>query len=300
MADDRALAERLLGHPVDAVVDLGPVVAAASVAGDPPQSRVAFIDPARAEVLARVACPPAVPSPGRPVVATAVTLDEPLAVERVLVARAAPGIAGVRPVVATDEPVPDVPVGAGGLAPVRVPVLQAIDGVEALDAKGRRVGRLAAPGIGLLAVTAGQVSGRPGIGHGMAAGFGPGVWVGDEEVALVAGQEPLLPAWLPEGLERGRFRLEPDPAYPDGPPAVAVAWGQEPERVLLRQAPAPLAAPDTGAGAGRVVDVAGVPGVLRGRRMATLVWERDGRAFGLQVRGVPDPPAAALRIAASL
>jgi len=300
MPDDRALAERLLGHGVDVVVDLGAVVGAASVAGEPPQSRIAFVAPARGEVLARVACPPAVPSRHRPVVATAVTLDEPVAVERVVVARAAPGVAAVRAVVATDEAVPDVAAGPHGLALVRVPPLQALLGVEALDADGRGVGRLAGPGIGILSATGGEVSGRPGTGHGMAAGFGPGQWVGDEDVAVLAGQQPLLPGWVPEGMERGHFRVEPDVAYPDGPPAVAVAWGSEPRRVLLRQTPAPLASPDTGGGASRVVDVAGVPGVLRGRRLATLVWERGGRAFGLQVRGVPDPPEAAVRIAASL
>jgi hypothetical protein len=70
--------------------------------------------------------------------------------------------------------------------------------------------------------------------------------------------------------------------------------------VLLRQGPGPLAVPELPDARGEAVDVAGTPGVLRARGMAFLVWERGDRAFGLQVRGTPDPPTDALRIAASI
>ncbi|MFM9019120.1 MAG: hypothetical protein ACKORG_06705 [Actinomycetota bacterium] len=48
------------------------------------------------------------------------------------------------------------------------------------------------------------------------------------------------------------------------------------------------------------MDVGGVPGVMRARGMAFLVWERGDRAFGLQVRGTGDPEADALAIAVSI
>jgi hypothetical protein len=38
--------------------------------------------------------------------------------------------------------------------------------------------------------------------------------------------------------------------------------------------------------------------VLRGyRRLVTLVWETDTRAFGVQVRGMVAPEAVAVRVA---
>ena len=80
------------GRPLPA--EGGRPIAAASVAGDPPRTRVAWIGDDGA-VVARVACPPARPSRWHPVVATAVTLSEPSgASDRLVAARAAPGGAG--------------------------------------------------------------------------------------------------------------------------------------------------------------------------------------------------------------
>ena len=103
------------------------------------------------------------------------------------------------------------------------------------------------------------------------------------------------------GLERGRPRVEPDVAYPAAPPAIVIAWaGGEAARVLLRQAPAPLASPDTGGRGAREVAVGAVRGVLRGRGLVTLIWETPERAFGLQIRGVPGGEEVALRVARSV
>ena len=41
-------------------------------------------------------------------------------------------------------------------------------------------------------------------------------------------------------------------------------------------------------------------GVLRGRRLVTLVWETPERAFGLQVRGASLGEGTALRVARSI
>ena len=92
------------------------------------------------------------------------------------------------------------------------------------------------------------MSGRIGATHGMGAGIGGGRWApGLAEAAFEAGYAPLAARWMPPGLERGRPRVEPDVAYPAAPPAMVVAWtGDGGARVLLRQAPAPLASPDAG------------------------------------------------------
>lgn len=297
-------AAHALGHPVPLALPgtkERPIVAA-SVGGEPPGTRVAWVDPQSGAVVARVACPPGRPSRPRPVVATAITLDEGTARDRVVAARVAPGVAAVRAVMAVEDPVPDVPAGPDGLALVRVPHDAMVVAVDALDASGEPVGRLSGAGVAELRVSGGQVSGRLGLGHGMAAGIGPGRWLRDlDEAALEAGYVPLLPAWLPEGLEAGRPRLEPDAAYPAAPPAIIVAWtGPDDARVLLRQAPAPLASPDPGGRGAREVEVGEAPAVLRGRWLVTLVWETPERAFGLQARRVADAEAVALRVARSV
>jgi hypothetical protein len=298
-------AARALGHPVLAVLPGGggqPVVAA-SVVGDPPQTRLAWVDPVRGSVLARVACPPGRPSRPRPVVATAVTFLEPdRAPDRVLVGRVVEGVAAMRPVLAAEEPEPDAPVGAGDLALARVPSDVLLVAVDAVDPGGEAVGRLLGAGVAHLQVAGGSVSGRLGLSHGMAAGIGPGRWAADlEEAAFEAGYELWLPDWLPPGLERRALRLEPDAAYPAAPSSVVIAWtGAGEPRVLLRQAPAPLASPDPGGRGAREVAIGEASGVLRGRWMPTLVWETPVRAFGLQVRRLPDAEAVALRVARSV
>ena len=40
--------------------------------------------------------------------------------------------------------------------------------------------------------------------------------------------------------------------------------------------------------------------MLRTRGLVTLIWETPDRAFGLQVRGVPDGEDVALRVARSI
>jgi hypothetical protein len=310
MADDlreaRETAAGSLGHPVPLALPAedGGLIVAASVGGEPPRARVAWVDARTAEVVARVAGPPGRPSRLRPVVAVSVALDEPPApADRVLVARVAPGIAAIGVGIAGNEgPSPVAPVGDDGLAVMRIDLASVILGVDALDARGEPVGRLVGEGVTLLRRAGGSISGRMGLTHGMAAGIGGGSWVRDlDEAAFAAGYAPWLPAWVPEGLDRTPPRVEPDVAYPAAPPAVVVAWtGEDDARVLLRQAPAPLASPEQAVPGSREVEVMGAVGVLRGRRWATLVWETGERAFGIQVQRMDEAPEVALRVARSI
>ncbi|HET6692487.1 MAG TPA: hypothetical protein VFG74_16660 [Miltoncostaeaceae bacterium] len=301
---DRGFAEAALGHPVPVALGAGPggAVVAASVAGDPPRARVAWVGPTGA-VLARVATPPARPSRWRPVVAATVTVEmAPELEDRILVARAAPEAAAVLPVLATDEPVPPVPVGGDGLALARIPAEVSVVAVDALDARGEPIGRLGRPGISELTFDGASIGGRMGATHGMAAGIGAGRWArGLGDAAFEVGYDPWLPRWVPDGLERGRPRVEPDVAYPAAPPAIVIAWaGEGGGRVLLRQAPAPLASPDGGGFHAREVPIGEAVGKLRSRGLVTLVWETPDRAFGLQVRGIPDGDEVAVRVARSI
>ena len=299
----REIAEAALGHAVPHALpgDGDGPIAAASVAGDPPCARVAWVS-AAGEVIARVSCPPGRPSRWRPLVAAAVSLETPSAVDRVLVARLAPEASAARPLLSTEEGAPASEAGDQGLVLARIPPEVAVIAVDALDASGEPIGRLARAGISELRFDGSSVSGRLGATHGMAAGIGGGRWApGLAEAAFEAGYEAWLPAWMPHGLERGRPRVEPDVAYPAAPPAIVVAWsGADGARVLLRQAPAPLASPDTGGRGAREVSVGDVAGVLRGRGLVTLVWEGPERAFGLQVRGVGGGEEIALRVARSV
>ncbi len=299
----REIAETALGHPVPHALpprEGGPVVAA-SVAGDPPCARVAWVSP-EGGVIARVACPPGRPSRWRPVVAAAVALDDPPHADRVLVARLAPEAASARPLLAAEDQPEPAAAGREGLVLARIPGEVAVLAVNALDASGEPIGRLARPGISELRFDGSSVSGRLGATHGMGAGIGGGRWApGLAEAAFEAGYEPWLPGWVPERLERGRPRVEPDIAYPAAPPAIVIAWtGIDGARVLLRQAPAPLASPDTGGRDARRVDLGGGDGVLRGRGLVTLVWEVPERAFGVQVRGMSGGEEVALRVARSI
>jgi len=309
MAEDlervRRTAAGVLSHPVPHALPGGDgrAIVAASVVGDPPQARVAWVGEDRS-ILARVACPPGHPSRFRPVVATSVTLappDDPA--DHVVVCRVAPGIEAVRVVYAGhDDESPVAPVGGEGLALVRLPVGAFILSVEALDVTGEPVGTLVGEGITRLNMSEGSTSGRAGLTHGMAAGLGGGHWVDDlDEAAFGAGYEPRLPSWVPQGFTRSDPRVEPDVAYPAAPPAVVVVWsGPADGRVLLRQAPAPLASPELAGRGSRDVDVNGAAGVLRGTRLVTLVWETPDRAFGVQVLRTPDAPEVALRLARSI
>ena len=304
MSADRSIAEAALGHPVPhllAATDRTPIVAA-SCTGDPPRARVAWVDQDGA-IVARVACPPGRPSRWRPVVATVVTLDmAPTIEDRVLVARTALEARAIVPILATEEPSAPVAVGDEGLVLVRLPPEAAVLGVDALDAHGEPIGRLARPGVAELRFDGSTVSGRLGATHGMGAGIGAGRWSHSlADAAFEVGYDPWLPAWLPPGLHRGRPRVEPDVSYPVAPAALVLAWsGDDGSRILLRQAPAPLASPDTGGRGARAVDVGEDPGVLRGRGLVTLVWETPERAFGLQVRGVGEAEEVAMRVARSI
>jgi hypothetical protein len=299
----RRIAESALGHPVPCLVTAGDglPIAAASVAGEPPRARVAWVRP-DGTVLGRVSCPPGRPSRWRPVVAAVVSLETPEGYDRVLVARLAPEAVAARPVLASEERAPVAEGGGGGLALARLPQDVIVVGVDALDASGEPIGRLARAGISELRFDGASVSGRMGATHGMAAGVGAGRWArGLAEAAFEAGYTPWLPAWLPEGLTPGRPRVEPDVAYPAAPPALVIAWtADDGRRVLLRQAPAPLASPDPGGRDAREVAVGDSTGILRGRGLVTLVWETPERAFGLQVRGIRDGEDVALRVARSI
>ena len=148
----------------------------------------------------------------------------------------------------------------------------------------------------------GRLAGRLGASHGMAAGLGAGRWVRDlEDAALEAGYRPVLPGWIPPGLEAGPPWVEPEVAYPSAPPAVVSVWrGEGSTRVLLRQTPAPLAQPEHVGPRARAVEIGPGTGVLRARGIVLLVWETPERAFGLQVRGLSGGVEAALRIARSV
>ena len=300
----RSIAERALGHPVPLILAGGPgdLIVAASVVGDPPRARVAWVGPA-GEVVARVACPPARPSRWRPVVAATVALELPPGVDdRILVARSAPEASAIVPVLASEDPGRPVAVGEEGLSLARLAAEVAVIAVDALDPSGEPIGRLDRPGISELRFDGASVSGRMGATHGMGAGIGGGRWApGLGDAAFEVGYDPWLPAWVPPGFSRGRPRVEPDISYPAAPPAVVLAWtGEGGARVLLRQAPAPLASPDGGGRGARDVVIGSATGVLRGRGLVTLVWETPERAFGLQVRGVPDGEGVALRVARSI
>lgn len=306
MPDPLPALARILGHPVPHALPPGAAGWVAGSLGDetPPRARAAWVDLGAGAIRARVACPAGVPSRWRPVVAAEVTLEEGgAAVDRVLVARTHPGVTALAPVMALEDPEPAVPVGDGGLTLIRIPAGVALIGLDALGPADEAVGHLDRVGIADLRTSGGAVSGRMGAGHGMAAGIGDGHWAaGIGEAEFEAGYGLLLPAWLPEGFARREPRIEPEAAYPAAPPAVIVAWeGEEHRRVLLRQAPAPLASPDPGGPGTRVADVNGHPGVLRGRgRFMTLVWETPDRAFGIQVREMDDPDEVALRVARSI
>ena len=301
---DLAGAERILRHPVAAllVAPDGGTIVAASVAGDPPCTRLAWIDLRAGAIVARIACPPARPSLLRPLVATDVAVDEAGVDDRVVAIRVAPGVDAVQAVMADSVQPPATSVGQQHVALLRPERDVVVVALDALGAGGEPVGRLDGAGIGSLHLTGGRLSGRLGARHGMAAGFGGGRWTDDEDdAAFEAGFRPILPSWMPEGLERGPFHLEPDVAYPAAPPAIAVAWGREPVRVLVRQTPGPLANPDPGGVRVEQVAVGHAHGLLTSRgRFATLVWETGDRAFGVQVVGVDTPADVALRVATSL
>ncbi len=104
VARAREIAEGALGHPVPHALpsEEGAPIVAASVAGDPPCARVAWVAP-DGEVVARVSCPPGRPSIWRPVVAAAVSLEAPPHADRVLVGRLAPEAVAAQPLLATDR-----------------------------------------------------------------------------------------------------------------------------------------------------------------------------------------------------
>src|SRR5262245_29534735 len=266
----REIAEADLGHPVPHALPPGEegLIVAASVAGEPPCARVAWVT-AEGGVVARVLCPPGRPSRWRPVVAAAVALEAPPHADRVLVARLAAEATAALPQLAMEETAPPAGVGGEGLVLARIPAEVAVLAVDALDASGEPVGRLARPGLSELRFDGASVSGRLGATHGMGAGIGAGRWAaGLAEAGFEAGYEPWLPTWMPEGLARGRPRVEPDIAYPAAPPAIVIAWtGGDGARVLLRQAPAPLASPETGGRSARRERIGDVEGVLRGPRL---------------------------------
>ncbi len=296
--------ERALGHPVEVVLPPAPggsAVVAVSRTGAPPQVRAAWVAPER-QVVARIACPPGVPSAVRPITATLCTVSADGVSDQILLGRVAPGVVEVRAVVAAPDAVP-IAVHGNGLLAGRLPRGTVLVALDALVPGGESVGRLIRPGVNDISLVAGRREGRMGASHGMAAGFGAGDTVAGIGLAeLEAGYPARLPSWLPDGLALTTVRVEPDVAYPFAPPSIAVDWTRagSRSRVLLRQCPGPLAVPELPDARGTEVDIAGVRGVLRARGIAFLVWERADRAFGVQVSGTADPAADAVRIAASI
>ena len=307
MADapaDREALEVLLGHPVDVVLPPTPdceAQVAVSRTESPVRVRAAWVD-ASGEVVARLGCPPGVPSPVRPIIATVCEVSADGVSDRLLLGRATSGVVAVRAAMPDSDGI-DVPVHGEGIVAGRIPAGPVPIALDAIAPDGESIGRLMHSGITEMALVAGRIEGRLGATHGMAAGFGAGDTVESLEVAqLEAGYTALLPAHLPEGFAMTTVRVEPEAAYPFAPPSIAIAWAPDETdaRVLLRQCPGPLASPETPDARGTEVDVGGVLGVMRARGMAFLVWERGDRAFGLQVRGTADPEADALAIATSI
>jgi hypothetical protein len=296
--------ERVLGHEVQAVLPPasgGNAWVAVSVTGEPARVRAAWVAPG-GKVVARLGCPPGVPSAARPVTATICDVSADGVSDRVVLGLVAQGVAGATASM-TEPGAVALQVHGGRVLAGRVPSGPMLVAIDAVAQDGEAIGRLMHAGVNEMALVAGRVEGRLGASHGMAAGFGAGATVSDLATAeLEAGFTAMLPAWLPAEFSLTTVRVEPEAAYPFAPPSIAVAWSPRDSdaRVLLRQGPAPLAVPELPDGRGSAVDIGGVQGVLRARGMAFLVWERGDRAFGLQVRGTEDPPADALRVAASI
>ena len=227
---------------------------------------------ATGEVIARVACPPGRPSRWRPVVAAAVALDmAPALADRVLVARARARGGGRRcRCWRARSPRGRGRSGEEGLALVRA------------AARGRRSWRSTpstprasrsaasrAPACRSCASTASAVSGRLGATHGMGAGHrraggGPRAWP----------RRPSRPATTrgcPRGCRPGwsaaaRAWSRTSPTRPRRRRSSSPGPASDGARVLLRQAPAPLASPDTGGRGAR--EVRGGRGERRAARAA--------------------------------
>ena len=305
MALPRPDLEAILGHPVPMVIapdaDHDTWVAV-SVVGEPPRVRAAWVRPDGA-IAARVGCPPGIPSPVRPAVASIVDVDADGVAERVVLGRVSPGIGSARILIA-DPVAPEVDIGPEDILAARLPREIEVVAIDPLGPSGEAVGRLERTGMTDMRSVAGRLEGHLGATHGMAAGFGAGDTVGDLATAeMEAGYAAWLPGFIPDELAWATVRVEPEAAYPFAPPSIAIAWcGAGDARVLLRQCPGPLAVPELPDARGQAVDIGEVTGVLRGRGrgMAFVVWEQGGRAFGLQARGLDDIDAVALAVARSI
>ena len=298
--------EAILEHPVIAALapDEVPLWVAVSTAGPPTRVRVAWVDLDAGEVLARVSCPPGVPSRWRPIVGAVVHLvDAGQPIDQLFVGRLAPEASAALPLLAEEAtPAATMP-GPDGVVVIRMSPTSMLLGVDAIGPGDEPVGRLDRSGMAELDTSGAQVSGRLGSGHGMAAGIGHGRWLDDlESATFEVGYAAVLPEWLPSGFRRSRPRIEPDLSYPFGPMAVIMTWdGDDGQRVLLRQTVAPLASPDPGGAMARPVEINGWEGVLRGRRtFVTVVWQTTTRAFGVQVHRMDDAEGVALRVARSI
>jgi len=297
--------EAILGHPVPMIIapdaDHNTWVAV-SVVGEPPRVRAAWVRP-DGVIAARVGCPPGIPSPVRPAVASIVDVDAEGVAERVVLGRVSPGIPSARVLIA-DPVAPQVDIGPENILAARLPRGIEVVAIDPLGPSGEAVGRLERTGMTDLRSVAGRLEGHLGATHGMAAGFGAGDTVADLATAeMEAGYPAWLPGFIPDELTWATVRVEPEAAYPFAPPSIAIAWcGTGDARVLLRQCPGPLAVPELPDARGQAVDIGEVTGVLRGRGrgMAFVVWEQGGRAFGLQARGLDDIDAVALAVARSI
>ncbi|MBM3698076.1 MAG: hypothetical protein FJW78_06310, partial [Actinobacteria bacterium] len=208
--DDRDALEAILGHPVDVVLPPTPECAAqvaVSRTQDPVRVRAAWVSE-DGQVVARLGCPPGVPSPVRPIIASVCEVSAEGVTDRLLLGRAAPGVSVAR-AGTPDHDAVDVPVHAHGVIAGRLPPGPVPAAVDAIAPDGESIGRLMDSGITEMALVAGRIEGRLGATHGMAAGFGAGSTVAGLEVAqLEAGYDALLPAWLPDGFAMTTVRVE--------------------------------------------------------------------------------------------
>ena len=132
MAISRPELEAALGHPVLLVVPPDadhPATIAVSVVGEQSRVRAAWVRDT-GEVLARVGCPPGVPSAVRPAIGTIVEVAENGVSDRVILGRVSKGIMAARLLVADPDPISMV-VAASGLLAARIPTGIAVVALEA-------------------------------------------------------------------------------------------------------------------------------------------------------------------------
>jgi len=142
-AADREALEALLGHPVDVVLPPTPdcdARVAVSRTDAPVRVRAAWVSDA-GDVVARLGCPPGVPSPVRPIIATVCEVSADGVSDRLLLGRATSGVAAVRAAMPDSDGV-DVPVHGEGIVAGRIPAGPVPIALDAIAPDGESIGRL--------------------------------------------------------------------------------------------------------------------------------------------------------------